>query len=185
MEGQAVLDKSLNLHITNKNLSLFHIKGKPKSFQSRFIRGEDREKLGKSVSGMNYGSKLFQDKLYSLDEQSFSMGNLRDVPISKNVISQCHYEYRKKNRLSESPVESVKLLKEEFSKEMNSKYIPGFVQFISVDPLTIALWSEKDIELFHEMAKHHCLLVDATGTIAQKLNGKEIFYFAFLSFDKS
>ena len=113
------------------------------------------------------------------------MGNLKDIPISKNVISQCSYEYRRKNQLSESVVESVQLLKKAYNKELDHKFVPGFFQFISVDALTIALWSEKDIELFHEMTKQHSLLVDATGTIALKLNGKEILYFAFISFDRS
>ena len=185
LDSQAILDKSFCLHVNNKNVSLFHVKGKPKSFQSRYIRGEDRQKLGKSVSGMTYCSKFFHEKLNSLDEQSFSMGNLKDIPSSKNVISQCSYEYRKKNQLSESVVESVQLLKKAYNKELNHKFVPGFIQFISVDPLTIALWSEKDIELFHEMAKQHSFLVDATGTIALKLNNKEIFYFAFISFDRT
>ena len=35
------------------------------------------------------------------------------------------------------------------------------------------------------MTKQHSLLVDATGTIALELNDKEIFYFAFISFDRS
>ena len=96
LDSQAILDKSFCIHVNNKNISLFHVKGKPKTFQSRYIRGEDREKLGKSVSGMTYCSQIFHEKLNSLDERSFSMGNLKDIPISKNVISQCSYEYRKK-----------------------------------------------------------------------------------------
>ena len=63
--------------------------------------------------------------------------------------------------------------------------IAGFIQFTSFDPLTVALWCEKDIELFHQMRIKHSLRVDATGTIASKLNEKEIFYFAFLSFSRS
>ena len=35
------------------------------------------------------------------------------------------------------------------------------------------------------MTKKHSLLVDATGSIVKELNGKEIFYFAFISFDRS
>ena len=53
-----------------------------------------------------------------------------------------------------------------------------------ITPLTIALWTEKDIELFHQMASKHSLVVDATGGVVTKLSGKEIFYFAFISFDK-
>ena len=35
------------------------------------------------------------------------------------------------------------------------------------------------------MSPDHCLLVDATGSIATKISDKEIFYFAFLSYDRS
>ena len=143
LDSQAILDKSCCLHVNNKNISLIHVKGKPKSFQSRYISGKDREKLGKSVSGMTYCSKFFHEKLNSLDERSFSMGNLKDIPISKNVISQCSYEYRRKNQKSESVVESVQLLKKAYNKELDNKFVPGFIQFIFVNPLTIALWSEK------------------------------------------
>ena len=34
------------------------------------------------------------------------------------------------------------------------------------------------------MASKHSLVVDATGGVVTKLSGKEIFYFAFISFDK-
>ena len=76
------------------------------------------------------------------------MGNLKDIPISKNVISQCSYEYRRKNQLSESVVESVQLLKKAYNKELDHKFVPGFTQFISVDPLTIAL-------LYYMVRKRH------------------------------
>ena len=35
------------------------------------------------------------------------------------------------------------------------------------------------------MSQQHCLVVDATGSVAVKINDKEVFYFAFLSFDRS
>ena len=68
---------------------------------------------------------------------------------------------------------------------MYAKHVPGFIQFISIDPFAIGLWTEKDIELFHNMSKNHSLVVDATGSMVMKMNGTEVFYFAFLSFDRS
>ena len=130
---------------------------------------------------MAFPSKYFHRKLASLDEKSFSMGNLRDVPQSKSVVSQCSYEYRKGNQIDASPINSLKELKLKYSEELNSKCIPGFIQFFTVDPLTVALWCE----LFYEMSKKHCLLVDATGTITLKLNDNKILYFSFVSFDRS
>ena len=49
----------------------------------------------------------------------------------------------------------------------------------SINPFTIGLWTGKDIS-----TSSHSLLVDATGSIATKLTDKEIFYFAFISYDR-
>ena len=40
-----------------------------------------------------------------------------------------------------------------------------------------------DIELYHKMSNCHPLLVDATGSIATKIN--DTFYFEFISYDRS
>ena len=47
------------------------------------------------------------------------------------------------------------------------------------------LWTQSDVEFFHKMSDEYSLVVDATGSIAHKLGEKEIFYFAFLSYDRS
>ena len=85
------------------------------------------------------------------------MGNLKNVPQSKNVITQCKYEYRKDSRIDNSVIVSLKELKNIYIKEFNSKVIPGFIQFTSLDPLTVAVWCEKDKELFHQMTKKHSI----------------------------
>ena len=35
------------------------------------------------------------------------------------------------------------------------------------------------------MSQQHCLVVDATGSVAVKINDNKVFYFEFLSFDSS
>ena len=133
---------------------------------------------------MTYPSKLYHRRFSALNDESFLMGNLKNVPTSKSVITQCRYEYRKANQVDESLINSLKTLKSKYNAELNSKLVPGFMQFVSLDPLTVALWTENDIELYHEMSKKHSLLVDATGTVTFKLNDKEVLYFAFISFDR-
>ena len=113
LDGNAVLDKNMLLHVNNLPTSLTHTKGKPKSFRSPFIRGDERLKLGKTVSDTGFPSKGFPSKgfpskgfpskgfpskefhkrLSNLDEDSFNDGNLKDTPVSKNVLKQCAYEY--------------------------------------------------------------------------------------------
>ena len=43
---------------------------------------------------------------------------------------------------------------------------------------------EDDMELFRQMSQTYSFFVDATVTIASQLNGKEMSYFAFLSFNR-
>ena len=89
LDGNAVLDKNTLLHVNNLSTSLTHTKGKPKSFRSRFIRGDERLKLCKTVSDTGFPSKEFHKRLSNLDEDSFNAGNLKDTPVSKNVLKQC------------------------------------------------------------------------------------------------
>ena len=185
LNGTALLDASFSLVLQNACTNLHHVKRKPNSFKARNVSGEDRKVLAETDADMAFPSKVYHRRLAALDETSFKMGNLKNVPQSKDVITQSKYENRKNSRVDDSIIVSLKELKNTYVKELNSKVIPGFIQFTSFDPLTVALWCEKDIELFHRMIKKHSLLIDATGTIATKLNGKEIFYFAFISFDRS
>ena len=48
-------------------------------------------KLRKSVNDLYYPSKASHKRLADLDETSFLAGNLKDTPISKNVLKQCIY----------------------------------------------------------------------------------------------
>ena len=119
-----------------------------------------------------------------------------DTPDWTNVISTIlaealpfccidfkrHKIYRKGNRIAESLMTCLKMLKSKYNEEFKCMSVAGFIQFISCDPLTIGLWCGKDVELFRHMVKSHSMLVDATGTIAIKVNNNEIFYFSFLFF---
>ena len=82
------------LHVVNNSTKIEHVKGKPKSFRSRYIRDIDRLDLGTSVSDMSYPSKEFHRRLANLDEKCFLAGNLKDVPMSKSDVKQCAYEYQ-------------------------------------------------------------------------------------------
>ena len=184
LNSTAQLSVDRNVVIINKNTSVAHRKGEKKSYRSRFVRGEDRLKLGESVSKLSYPSKEYHKLLANLDEKSFSTGNMKGVPLSKNVLRQCAHEYKKTTLEDKDVNESIIKLTQKYKKDLKSKSVNGFIQFFSITPLTIALWTEKDIELFHQMASKHSLVVDATGGVVTKLSAKEIFYFAFLSFDK-
>ena len=184
LKGTAILNPPLTLSLENVNTVLKHVKNGPKSFKSRNIKGEERKALANEVADMPFPSKVYHRRLAALGETSFQMGNLKNVPQSKNVIKQCKYEAKQNSRIDDSIIVSLQELKSLHERDLSTNIIPGFVQFTSFNPLTIGLWSEKDIEIFRQMSQKHSFFVDATGTIASKLNGKEIFYFAFLSFNR-
>jgi hypothetical protein len=178
LEGTAILNSCFKIDLLNKNTNLRHDKGKPKSFQSRPIKGNNRIILGEKAADMAYPSKLHHRKIQALDENLFQMGNMKDVPRSKSVITQCSYEFRKNKREDDSLITSLILIKNDYINEIKyNNVVPGFIQFLSFDPLTIGLWCEQDMEFFHEMAKKHSMLVDATGSVTTKIHGKEILYF--------
>ena len=76
-------------------------------------------------------------------------------------------------------------LKRKYISQLESRAIPGFIEFVSLQPFTVALWTETNIEFLYKMLANHSLLVDATGSIATKLSDKEIFYFTFISYYRS
>ena len=144
LRGTASLDASHSLVLQNANTDLCHVKNRPNSFKARNVTGEERKSLGESVKDMSFPSKVYHRRVAALDETTFNMGNLKNVPQSKTVIAQCKYEYRKDSRIDNSVIVSLKELKNIYIKEFNSKVIPGFIQFTSLDPLTVSLWCEKD-----------------------------------------
>ena len=182
LKGMAILTSDYSLDIINENTHLKHIKGTAKSYLSRPVREHNRKVLGERAVDMTYPSKLSHRKLASLDEDLFKMGNLKDVPQSKNVVKQCAYEYPKGNREDNSIITSLQLLKAKYIKDMSSKSLSGFVQFLSFDPITVGLWCHKDIQFFHEMVRSHSMVVDAPGSVSIKV--KEILYFSFLFYNR-
>ena len=47
LNGAAVLDHQMFLHVTNESTEMEHIKGKPKSFRSRFVSWRRKTKIRK------------------------------------------------------------------------------------------------------------------------------------------
>ena len=185
LNSTATISKDKVLSINNRNTTLVHKKGEAKSYQSRYVRGDERMKLGKCVADSSFPSKEYHKRLGNLDEKFFSLGNLKDTPASKNVVKQCSHEYRNSLFEDKEVVKSIQILKSKYNEELKGKSVTGFIQFFSVEPFIVALWTEQDIELYHRMSNSHSLLVDATGSIVTKKDGKEVFYFAYISYDRS
>ena len=83
-------------------------------------------------------------RLAELDEKYFPAGNLKDTSISKNVVRECAYAYRRSTLEDKDIIKSIQLLQQKYVAESKSECVKGFIQFFSVTPFTVALWTEKD-----------------------------------------
>ena len=53
---------------------------------------------------------------------------------------------------------SLMNLKEEHLLQFDCNKIKGFIQYFSMEPFVIGLWTEKDIDMFRYNAKQHALM---------------------------
>ena len=65
-------------------------------------------------------------------------------------------------------------------REFECQKIKGFIQYFSAEPFVVGLWTEKDIDVFHENATKYAFMGDATVSIALKVGDKMILYYSFL-----
>ena len=64
--------------------------------------------------------------------------------------------------------------------EDEGKAITGFIQDIQIDPLSISMWSEEDVDYFHSVGNDTTIIIDATCGVADKIIKKRIHYFALI-----
>ena len=107
------------------------------------------------------------------------------MPKSKNVVRQLAHEFRKSLSKDHNVLKSLDILKKELKMKRKSKFVDGFIQFLAYSPLPIGLWTQQDIDLFYELGGEHSLVADAASNIAVKLCEKQIFYFAFVIYNRT
>ena len=65
-------------------------------------------------------------------------------------------------------VKSLQILKKRYQQQSNKKEIRGYIQNLDVFPLLLGLWTEEDVDLYHEQVRQYPLIVDATCGVLQK-----------------
>ena len=132
-----------------------------------------------------FPSREYHKKLSQVDQCSFNLGSLGEIGNSKNVYKQIKHEGLKAKQKHENIFISLMNLKEKYLSQFDYNKIKGFIQYFSMHPFVIGLWTEKDIDMFHYNAKQYALVGDATGSIAAKVGTKMILYYSFLLSDKT
>ena len=75
---------------------------------------------------------------------------------------------------------SVMKLKGFYESSSTDKIIKGFMQSFNVDPFSISLGTQSDIEIYDRRAKKLPIILDATYGIIAAINDTRVFYFAMI-----
>ena len=75
---------------------------------------------------------------------------------------------------------SIAKVKEKFINEIVRSKVKGYIQNYSIHPFIVGLWTEGNVEYFHQHAMDAVSMFDATGSIASKVNGEMVLYYTFL-----
>ena len=144
------------------------------------MTGSQRETLKTSLLDCPFPSKEYHKNLSQLDDCNFNAGDLCDIENSKNVYKQIKNESLKTKQKQENTILSILKLKKEYLREFVCQKIRGHIQYFSAEPFVVGLWTEKDIDIFHENATKYAFMGDATGSIASKVGDKMMLYYSFL-----
>ena len=180
MKGKAILSKDFELRVVFQNRNILHEKGAKDSFAARFIRGQQRVEIAKELTGKASPSKVWHQKLSELNPDDFDNGHLKNMGNSKNVYKTIKSEAAKLSLPDKDLVTSVMKLKGFYERSSTDKIIKGFIQSFNVDPFSISLWTQSDIEIYHRSAKKLPIILDATCGIIAAINDTRVFYFAMI-----
>lgn len=145
---------------------------------ARPFRGEDRKieaKLIKETAPL----KEYALRLGNQEGDVFASGNRDCCGRSPSVLKQIIYENRTDGRLSGSELDSLMMLKKEYTdKDVSNSSVKGFIHFISVDPVIVFFWTRGAVRVFHDLCKYDAVFWDATGHVVKtSLTERKLFYY--------
>ena len=98
---------------------------------------------------------------------------------SKEVYKQIKHEGVKNLQHQDDTYLSIAKVKETFTNEVVESKIKGFLQCYYIQSFIVELWTEEGVEYFHQHARNAVPMLDATGSIASKINDKMVLYYTF------
>ena len=152
--------------------------------QSRFIQNSERATLAAKFKETRCKpSKVYQERKDHLTSDAKASGNRTGCGVQPTTIRKIASESRQNEYISKDLVESLLAIRQLFIEKENSRNKPpskiqGFIHTISVHPLTVCMWSEGQVRLWHDRVLHDVAYLDATGTIVGNYNGKRSLYYA-------
>ena len=149
------------------------------------MTGSYRESLRQSLIDWPFPSKEFHKKLGDLADCSLKSGNLGEIVCTINVYKQIKHEGLKVKQKHEKIFLSIMELKEQYISEFDSSKIKGFCTIFSLEPFVVALWTERDVDIFHFSALNSAFMADATGSATFKVGSKMVLYYSLVLYDKT
>ena len=152
--------------------------------QSRFIQNSERATLASRFKEKGCKpSKVYQELKDDLTSNAKASGNRTGCGVQPTTIRKIASESRQNEYISKDIVESLVAIRQLFIEKENSRNMPpskiqGFIQTISVYPLTVCMWTEGQVRLWHDRVLHDVAYLDATGTIVGNYDGKRSLYYA-------
>lgn len=134
----------------------------------RNITGEKRDDLAKEIRNSS-AANVFNENLTKANTEEMENGNFTSVPnptVLRKIVSELvHKEYLHNNILYE-----LQLLKENDEK-LNIPYI----REIGLDPFTLIMFSDTQIQLMKQLSNEDSLdlYIDATGGIIRPIQGQK------------
>ena len=103
----------------------------------------------------------------------------------QNTCRQAKYEWKKKQLPDKDIIKSLQILQKRCRQQSSKKEIRGYIQNFNVFPLLLGLWTEEDVDVYHEQVKHYPLIVDATCGVASKVNESRVYYYPFIFYNRN
>lgn len=151
------------------------VKHKKDEINRRNITGNKRiktaEEVAKAGSVNTYYNLLLDSNTDQLDQ-----GNFTTVP-NPNVIRKIVSEQIKREYLHVNIMSELQLLKDAYDLEKDT-----FIRETGLDPFTIILFSDKQIEILKQNGPHVSLHLDATGSAVMNIPGQKRLLPVFFSY---
>ena len=179
--AEITMDGKLNINFSERNAN--HVKDGVTQFKARHIRQAKRDQIGKQLQaeGKNSPNKLWHKKLANLDVDDFASGYLKDMPNTKDVYKTIKSEAAKSMLVDDELIKSIIKLKKHFEFVSKESVIKGFIQFVDLDPFALGLWTQSDVEIFHDRSKTQPIIIDATCGIVAPINDKRVFHMTLIT----
>ena len=183
MKGKAVIRNNFQLHVEFLENFVVHKKDELNSYKARKLHQEERAEIGKELEYVMNPSRKYHALLSDDNKTNMECGCLSIT--SKNVCRQAKYEWKKKQLPNKDILKSLQILQKRYQQQFSQKEIRGYIQNLNVFPLLLGLWTEEDVDLYHEQVKQYPLIVDATCGIASKVNESRVYYYAFIFYNRN